>query len=273
MADASGIDWTDAFENAAYIPDGAAFPARLAAEASAARASLGTGGLRTLCYGDDPRQTLDLIAPVGPSRGLAVFVHGGYWKAYDPSSWTHLALGARDAGWTVAMPGYRLAPAVRIAAITRDVAAAFALAAAQAGGPIRLAGHSAGGHLAARLASDPALLPGGVRARLGGVLSISGLHDLRPLTLAAMNGVLRLDAAEALAESPALAPPPAIPATAWVGGDERPEFLRQSALLVERWRRAGGTARLVVQPDLHHMTIVAGLTGAQSPITRAWLGD
>ncbi|WP_134724663.1 alpha/beta hydrolase [Paracoccus luteus] len=272
MTDASGIDWTDAFENAAHIPDGPAWPARLAAEAAAARDRLAAQAFQTLRYGDDPRQTLDLIAPAGASRGLAVFVHGGYWKAFDPSAWTHLALGARAAGWTVALPGYRLAPAARIADITRDVAAAVARAAQLVPGGVRLAGHSAGGQLAARLASDPGLLPPAVHARIAAVLSISGLHDLRPLTLAAMNAILRLDAAEAVSESPALAPPPPVPVTAWVGGDERPEFLRQSALLVERWREAGGQARLVVQPDLHHMNVVAGLTAPDSPITRAWLG-
>ena len=44
------------------------------------------------------------------------------------------------------MPGYVLAPEVRIAAITAMVADAVAAAAAEVAGPIRLAGHSAGGH-------------------------------------------------------------------------------------------------------------------------------
>ena len=35
---------------------------------------------------------LDL--PEGAPRGLAIFVHGGYWMAFGRESWSHLAAGA-----------------------------------------------------------------------------------------------------------------------------------------------------------------------------------
>src|SRR3546814_5563195 len=51
--------------------------------------------------------------PISPA-GLAVFVHGGYWMAFDKSSWSHLAAGAVARGWAVALPSYTLCPEARI---------------------------------------------------------------------------------------------------------------------------------------------------------------
>ncbi len=100
------------------------------------------------------------------------------------------------------MPSYTLAPGARIADITRQVARAVEAAAAEVAGPVRLAGHSAGGHLVARLLQPD--VPLGVAGRIAACLPISPLSDLRPLIETSMNADLRLDLDEALAESPAL---------------------------------------------------------------------
>jgi arylformamidase len=175
--------------------------------AEAFRAGLGQRARLDVAYGPAPRNRLDLFLPEEAPRGLAVFVHGGYWMAFDKSAWSHLAAGALAAGWAVALPSYTLAPEARLAGITQEIAAAIAHAATLVPGPIRLAGHSAGGHLVSRMACDGAPLDAAVRARLAHVLSISGVHDLRPLRATQMNGTLRIDAAEARAESPALLDP------------------------------------------------------------------
>ena len=100
-----------------------------------------------------------------------VFVHGGYWRAFDRGLWSHLAAGPLARGWAVAMPGYVLAPEARIAAITAMIADAVAAAAAEVDGPMRLAGHSAGGHLVgpAGLRRQPAAAGGGGAGRAGGL--------------------------------------------------------------------------------------------------------
>ncbi|MBP0645243.1 hypothetical protein J8J17_25980, partial [Mycobacterium tuberculosis] len=65
---------------------------------------------------------------------------------------------------------------------------------------------------------------------------ISALGDLRPLMKTRMNETFHLDAVEARLESPALLEPQeGIDVTAWVGGAERPEFVRQSTLLANIW--------------------------------------
>ena len=134
-----------------------------------------------------------------------------------------------------------------------------------------LAGHSAGGHLVTRMITGaaPALTD-----RIRNVVSISGLHDLRPLMKTGMNGDLRLDAAEAAAESPALLTPAGnATVTAWVGADERPEFLRQSALLANIWAGLGIETRLVEALGKHHFDVIDALGDPESALCDALLSD
>ncbi|HUF87800.1 MAG TPA: alpha/beta hydrolase [Thermohalobaculum sp.] len=270
-----GTDWDDAYDNRGHIPDAASYPPRWAAAAAAFRAEMeGAGRARLdIPYGTHPRERLDLFLPEGTAQGLAVFVHGGYWRTFARSDWSHLAAGALGRGWAVAVPGYTLCPAARIAEITRQVGAAIGVAGRQLGGPIRLAGHSAGGHLAARMVCEDAPLPASVASRIAGVLSISGVHDLRPLLRTAINRDLRLDRAEARAESPALLTPREdVPVTCWVGGDERPEFRRQSVLLANIWTGCGVETRSVEEPGRHHFDVIDGLADPDSPLLAALLG-
>ncbi len=267
--ESSGIDWEDAFANMAYIDGGANFPDIWAARAAAFRAK--TNGQLDLSYGADPRLTFDLFLPDTPPKGLSVFIHGGFWLAFGKSDWSDLAQGAVDRGWAVAIPQYSLAPAVRIAEITTQVAAAIEQAASRVAGPIHISGHSAGGHLASRMICTESPLPAPVLSRVKNVVSISGVHDLRPLRLHSMNETLRLDAEDAISESPALRGRQSGPKfTAWVGENERPEFLRQSALICEAWGGFGQT-RLALDPGRHHFDVIDGLTSANSPLTQALL--
>ena len=263
-----GIDWEDAFANAAHIPGGDGYPDRWRDRAAAFRARCPG---RTVPYGDSPRQSVELYAPAGRSRGLAVFVHGGYWRQTSPSDWSFLAEGALASGWTVALPGYDLAPDARIGEISTQIARAVALLAERVAGPIRLAGHSAGGHLVTRLVCQGTSLPQAVSTRIAAVVSISGLHDLRPLRRHSMNADLRLDAEEAVAESPALLSRLGTPqVTAWVGARERPEFLRQSALLCDAWSTVTAPVPLVVEPGRHHFDVIDGLALPDHPLCGLW---
>ena len=262
-------DWDDAFANSAHIPGSGDFPAQWAAAALAYRGS----GRRidlNVGYGPGPRDCFDLVWPDGQPKGLAVFVHGGYWMQSDKSFWTDLAEGARAAGWLVCLPGYALAPTVRISAITRQIGQAISAAAERVAGPIRLAGHSAGGHLVARMICTDTPLSPDLSARIDRTLSISGVHDLRPLRHTRMNATLGLDGAEAALESPALLRPTATARlTCWVGGGERPEFLRQARLMARRWH---GSADCVVDGMHSHFSVLDGLRDPASPITGAFVG-
>ncbi|MFO7856235.1 MAG: alpha/beta hydrolase [Paracoccaceae bacterium] len=268
------MDWDDAYANRAHVPDTDAIVEGWRREAPAFRASLGERARLDLPYdgplGDPERERFDLFLPEGTPRGLVVFLHGGYWMSFDKSAWSHLAAGPLARGRAVAMPSCTLAPAARIAEVTRQAAAAVAAAADLVAGPVVVSGHSAGGHLAARmLCRDLALAPE-LRARLRRAVSISGVHDLRPLLRTAMNATLRLDLAEARAESPALREPvEGAELVAWVGGAERPEFLRQTALLANAWAGLGARTREVVAPGRHHFDVIAALAEPESPLVAA----
>jgi arylformamidase len=269
-------DWDDAYANGANIAGGNRWPDAWMGPAktyrderlAAGRAKLG------LSYGRSERNRLDLFLPDSEPRGLAIFIHGGYWMRFDQSFWSHLARGPVEQGYAVAMPTYTLCPEIRIAGIVAEVGAAAEKIAGMIDGPIQLAGHSAGGHLAARLACTNSPLSEQVRRRIRNVVPISGLHDLRALMRTSMNGTLRIDDDEAKAESPVfLEPIENVPVTCWVGGGERSEFIRQSKLLAHAWIGVGGTTACVEEPDRHHMNIIDGLADPGHPLTRALLAD
>lgn len=265
-------DWNDAYTNGAYIAGGESYPARWSEAATSFRGrvdEIGSAKL-DLAYGPGARHKLDLFLPRDAPKGLFVFVHGGYWMRFDKASWSHLAEGALRRGFAVAMPSYTLCPDIRIAGIGRDVAEAIGFAAREVEGPIYLAGHSAGGHLVCRMIAAPVPLPEEVGRRIAHVVSISGLHDLRPLMKTAMNETLKLDAAEALAESPALLEPlPDARITCWVGATERAEFIRQNALLANIWRGLGAATAEIVEANRHHFNVIEGLSDPSSPLTAA----
>lgn len=268
-------DWDDAYSNGAHIPDGDAYPARWAERAAAFRTELGVAGRAELDlpYGEGDRELYDLFRPEGAVKGTVVFVHGGYWMAFDKARWSHLAAGPLAQGWAVAMPSYTLCPETRIAGITRQMARAVEVIAGAEAGPLRLTGHSAGGHLVSRLVCADAPLSDDVRARVEHVVSISGLHDLRPLLNTRMNATLRLDEAEAAAESPALLrPQPGIGITCWVGAAERPEFVRQTELLANIWLGLGAATGLRLAAGRHHFDVIDDLADPDSDLVAALLG-
>jgi len=268
-------DWDNAYANGANIAGSDRWPAAWVGPAEAFRDTLSAEGRAKLdiAYGEGPRNLLDLFLPRAEPKGLVVFVHGGYWMRFDKNSWSHLAAGAVDSGYAVAMPSYTLCPGVRLADIAREIGLAIEKAAAMVDGPIMLTGHSAGGHLASRMITATSPLSQATQARIRNVVSISGVHDLRPLLHTGMNTTLQIDEAEALAESPALLRPMLnARITCWVGGGERAEFLRQTALLANIWTGLGATTAAVIEPDRHHFSVIDGLTDAGHPLTKTLLG-
>ena len=212
--------------------------------------------------------------PASTAIGLVVFVHGGYWMKLDKSYFSMLAAGPLVRGWAVAVPSYNLCPDVSIMEITREVGAAITSAAEMVTGPLCLTGHSAGGHLVTRMVTSTSPLPAALRARIRHTLSISGVHDLRPLLRTAMNTTLKLDEAEAQRESPALLVPlPGTRLTCWVGAAERSEFIRQNALLANAWTGRGAHTASVQEPDRHHFNVIDGLREARSALTTALVGE
>lgn len=254
----------EAYANSAYIPDGEGYYARWEAAAEAFRAT--SPNDLAIPYGSGARQTFDLFYPDGGllehPAGTVIFVHGGYWMAGSAQMFSHLATGAVAQGCEYAAVNYSLAPDVRITDITQEIRAAIGVIAGRTKGAIYLVGHSAGGHLVARMAC--ADMAADWSRRVCRVMAISPLGDLAPLMDTSMNETLGIDAAEARAESPVLHTPQDIPVTVWVGGAERPAFLDQAGWLAEKWG-----CDLTVEAEKHHFDVIEGLEDPVSPMMRA----
>lgn len=233
------------YNNRALVPD---FPRVLQRwQQASALARSGLPHRRDLAYGSTAAETLDLFPARQPNAPVLVFIHGGYWRALDKSDFSFVAPAFHAAGAMVIIPNYGLCPAVTVETIAQQMKRmlewVWRHAAAHGGDPSRLlvAGHSAGGQLAALLmgcdwkAKAPDL-PSGLASR---AMSISGLFDLEPLARAPfLQADLRLDADSARRLSPALLPAPAGRLLAVAGGAESPAFIAQNALIGERWGAA-----------------------------------
>jgi arylformamidase len=243
MATQHDAAWYDAqYNNRARVPEHPAVLARWAEASSLARQ-----GLRAeldLTYGDGDGERLDVFPAERPGAPVLVFIHGGWWRALDKSDHSFIAPAFVKAGAMVVVPNYALCPAVGIEDIalqmTRALAWTWRHAVPHGGDPGRIvvAGHSAGGHLAAMLlACRWKVVDENLPQRLvGGALSISGVFDLEPIRLAPfLQADLRLTPASVRRLSPAFFPRPRGPLYAVVGGQESAEHLRQNRLIRDQW--------------------------------------
>lgn len=264
------IDYESEYDNRGRVPEHPQIFARWARDAAAFRAAHPHAELG-LAYGKSPRETIDLFWPAaGREAPIALFIHGGYWRALDPSSFSHLASGANAHGIAFALAGYDLCPQVSIEKIIEEMRAAAAFLCRRHGRKLVASGHSAGGHLTACLvatdwknyAADlPAdLVPAG--------LSISGLFDLTPLMQIAMNQDLKIGTENVARISPLhwdVAPGRML--DAWVGGAESSEFLRHSREVTDVWARKGVATRYVELPGANHFTVLDPLADPASAMS------
>lgn len=114
-------------------------------------------------YGSDPNQFFDLWMPAAP-RAVAMMIHGGFWRAkYDLLHASHLCVALAKSGIAVANLEYRRIgnPGGGWPGTYEDVQQGLAAVQSHFSGEKKflVLGHSAGGHLALRLAVDePSLL-------------------------------------------------------------------------------------------------------------------
>lgn len=234
-------------------------------------------------YGPSPAETLDIFPARKGDGSVLVFIHGGYWRSLDKKDFSFLAPAWVDAGVSLVVVNYGLAPAITVERIVQQMLAASAWVYRHAEEygmdeeRLFVSGHSAGGHLAAMMLA--ALWPVYERSLpkdlYKGALAVSGVYDLRPLVQVDwLQGDLRLDEASALNLSPAYLPPATrAPLALAVGGLESSEFKRQNALLAQRWKSV--LSRDVPMPGKDHFTVIDGLADRANPLfaaTRRMMG-
>jgi arylformamidase len=263
------IDYEAEYNNRALVPEHAEIFARWTRDAELYRADRLKRGRADLglCYGETPRQYLDLFRPdAGDTAPLALFIHGGYWRSLDPSLFSHMARGLNAHGITVAVAGYDLCPIVSIADIIEQMRRACLFLWQRLGRRPFVYGHSAGGHLAAAMVGTdwPALYPKAPADLVPSGYAISGVFDLTPLVGVSQNQDLQLSAEGARNVSPAFWPAIAgHTLDAVAGGLESSEFKRQSRIMAEAWRGAAQT-RYEEIAGTNHFTIIDALPDAKS---------
>ena len=179
----------------------------------------------------------------------------------------------------MAVVNYDLCPDVTLAAIVEESRRAVEWIAREgkkhgAPAPLVIAGHSAGGHMAAMMYATDWRARGFAEVPFAGGVSLSGVHDLTPLVLYSLNADFRLDDAEARRLSPIHAEPQSgVPLVVAVGADETSEFVRQSQLMWDAWprNRPAGMRSILAIPQRHHFNVVLDYTDPASALTQATL--
>jgi acetyl esterase/lipase len=210
-------------------------------------------------YGDDPSQFFELWRPQGTPAGVAVMIHGGFWRAkYDLSHANPFCAALASRGMAIANLEYR-----RIGQIGggwpgsfHDVVAGVAAASARLGGTPVVIGHSAGGHLALRLTTEP--------VSLRAVVALAPVADLR---LANKLNLSNAAVAEFLGASPEKAPgrydeacpskcASSLPRVLVHGTEDEDVPIAISRAFVEARRNDPVPPTLIEIPDAKHMDLI-----------------
>jgi arylformamidase len=225
------------------------------------------GGL-DVPYGPAPRQRFDLFPGNSAAAPCLVFIHGGYWQRNTREDFACFAEGVLAHGWSMALPGYTLAPDATLTAIVGEISRALDWLAADGtkhgvgAGPILVSGWSAGGHLTAMALDHPKVVAG---------LAISGVYELAPIRDTYLDEKLRLTDAEIAALSPLRLPPVAKPLAISFGTAELPALVEDSRNLHAYRMAADAPGPLLPIAGADHFTILEELRRPDGQLVRAAL--
>ena len=234
---------------------------------------------RDVSFGPTVAERLDVFPADRENAPILLFIHGGYWHSRTSDEFDFVARGPVSAGVTTVVMNYALCPAVSIDEIVRQTRAAVVWLADHAdefdsdGDSIHVAGHSAGGHLAAMLlttdwTSEYDRSPDIVES----ACTISGLFDLAPFPYTWLQPKLQLTWDEVRRNSPIRhVPSEAPPLLVSYGADEPAELCRQSEEFLTAWQQAGLDGTGLAQPETNHYTAIEGFLDADSRLCSAIL--
>jgi len=233
---------------------------------------------KVIAYGPTQMERLTIYPANEPEAPVVIFIHGGYWKMGIGDDYDFIALGPSKAGFTVVVVTYGLAPVVTIPEMVRQVRAAIAWTAKNIGAfngepsGIFLAGHSAGAHLAAMCASTDCADYGLPQDTIKGILAVSGLYDLLPVSQTFVQGSLRISAEQILSSSPARQIYAShIPMTIAWGSHETVAFQNQSSDYLQSWIMAGNQGKSLIVENANHFSILESFKDPDGLMTGALL--
>ncbi|QCK87705.1 alpha/beta hydrolase [Phreatobacter aquaticus] len=255
-------DFRDAaYNNGAAVPSWTETFARWTEQSAVIRAR--HAATMDLPYGPGERTKIDLFPGTNPEAPCLVYFHGGYWMRNSREMFANLGEGVRAHGWSVAIPGYTLAPEASLREIVAECEAALDWLQAHGPahgvrGPLVVAGWSAGGHLAAVTLAHPAVKAG---------LAISGIFELAPLRDTYLDEKLKLELSEIADLSPQRRPVVMKPLTITYGAEELPALVANSVGFHALRTRAGAPGDLKPIGGAHHFSVLDGLLKADGDLT------
>jgi arylformamidase len=258
-----------AYDNNAAVKNSAALIAERNQASEALRAA--RNSLLDIPYGERERTKIDLYPADSTTAPCLVFLHGGYWQRNSREVFAMLVEGVAAHGWSVAIPGYTLAPEVSLTEIVTEVSRSLDWLAQNGGaygisGPIVLAGWSAGAQLVAMALDHPRVTAG---------LAISGVYDLAPIRDTGLNNALKLTDQEVARLSPLRLPAVHKRLDIAYGTAELPALVFDSIQLHESRIAAGAPGRLFPIEGADHFSILSELRhpdGALVDIARKLVG-
>lgn len=206
-------------------------------------------------YGRRERTKVDLYPAAEKDAPCLVFLHGGYWQRNSREVFAMVIEGVAAHGWSVAIPGYSLAPEVTLTAITQEISSFLDWFSEQGSsfgisGPVVLSGWSAGAHLAALALAHPVVTAG---------LAISGVYDLAPIRDTSLNIALQLTENEVATLSPLTLPVVRKPLTIAYGSTELPALVHDSKRLYQRRASENAPGKLIAIDGADHFSILQTL--------------
>jgi arylformamidase len=215
-------------------------------------------------YSKRERTKIDLYPARDKSAPCLVFIHGGYWQRNSRDVFAMLVEGMAAHGWSVAIPGYTLAPEATLTEIVQEISLALDWLASDGpahgiAGPVIVSGWSAGGHLTAMALAHPIVAAG---------LAISGVYDLGPIRDTSLNIALELTDKEIAELSPLKLPIVQKPLALVYGAAELPALMLDSQYLHDARKAAEAPGELVAIPGANHFTILEELRRADGALTK-----
>jgi arylformamidase len=278
------FDWRQrsAAEIEAHFNPRIAVPAALdlmagqSAKSAETRASL--SGQIDLRYGADEKQTFDLFpatnSVLGDPPPAQIFIHGGYWRAFDKSDHSVCAGEIVHHGASHISLNYDLCPSVSLDRIVEQIFEAIQYIRQNAASlnidPARLflCGHSAGAHLAAMMLSQD----WGGNCPIKGIVAVSGIYDPEPVLQITTNDEIGLDLATAQNNNVLTRTVTATPPVFIAAGGAEPEGWRQQSLdFADYCVGSGINCRYLEVPGANHFTIVEEFSNPAAPLFQQML--
>jgi arylformamidase len=219
-----------------------------------------------LPFGSGQRQAWDLFPGTDPSAPCMICFHGGYWQMNGRENFACVAEGVAPHGWSVALPGYTLAPEATLEEIVAENRAALYWLQEHAeyklGTKFIAAGWSAGAQLASLALAHPLIDAG---------LAIAGVYELSPLRDTYLNDKLSLTDLEIADLSPTRLPVVDKPLTIAYGSAELPALIEEAWAFHRMRADAHAPGALLPIPKANHYSVLDELRNPNGLLTKALL--